>query len=419
MKQKLNVYYEDLKVGELIQDDELLLSFVYSDEWLNYSNHFQLSLAMPLQKEPFGNKISLSFFENLLPEGDVRRALGVRNSTSGTFEFLKEYGSDCAGAIVLTKTRIKKSVTNKAPKEIDFETLNEAIENKESVASLIVEENLGYLSIAGAQDKFPAIVNKEKIYLPQGSGPTTHIVKTPIFRLGVKESVFNEYYCMLLAKRVGLKVPNCFLINTGKHYLYAIERYDRNIKRKNLKRLHQQDFCQALGIVSEKKYETLGGPSLKDIYSLIINNVGVKTRIEATFMFLDWICFNLLIGNNDSHSKNLSFLLIDNKIELAPYYDLICTAIYPKLSKKFAFKIGDRDDFSKIGVNQLHQLEKDLGLKENTIIERMVLMSSKIREYKDALVDEMSIYYKEAKIPVRISELIGKRCKSFERQGIK
>lgn len=419
MKQKLNIYYEDLKVGELIQDDELLLAFTYSDEWLNYTHHFQLSLAMPLQKESFGNKISLSYFENLLPEGDVRRALGVSNSTSGTFEFLQEYGSDCAGAIILTKNKIKKSVTNKASKEIDFETLEEAIENRESVAELIAEENLGYLSIAGAQDKFPAIVSGEKIYLPQGNAPTTHIIKTPIFRSGVNESVFNEYYCILLAKRVGLKVPNCFLLNTGKHFLYVIERYDRKISRDKVKRLHQQDFCQALGIVSDKKYETLGGPSLKDIYKLITNNVGVKTRIEATFMFLDWICFNLLIGNNDSHSKNLSFLLINNKIELAPFYDLICTAIYPKLSKRFAFKIGGRDDFSKIGKNQLYQLEIDLGLKENTIVERMLLMSSKIQEYKDDLVNEISIHYKEAKIPARISELIRKRCKSFERQGIK
>lgn len=419
MKQKLNVYYEDLKVGELIQDDELLLSFAYSYEWLNYSHHFQLSLAMPLQKESFGNKISLSFFENLLPEGDVRRALGVSNSTSGTFEFLKEYGSDCAGAIVLSKTIINKSAKNRVLKEIDFETLEEAIENKESIAELIAEENLGYLSIAGAQDKYPAIVSGEKIYLPQGSEPTTHIIKTPIFRSGVKESVFNEYYCMHLAKRVGLKVPNCFLLNTGEHYLYVIERYDRNVKKKKVKRLHQQDFCQALGIVSDKKYEALGGPSLKDCYNLIINNVGVKTRIEATFMFLDWICFNLLIGNNDSHSKNLSFLLIANKIELAPFYDLICTAIYPKLSNKFAFKIGDRDEFSRVGKKQLNQLELELDLKEGTIIERMLKMITNITSHKDILLEEFMGHYENVKIINKISDLIDKRCKSLQRQGIK
>lgn len=419
MKQKLNVYYENIKVGELIQDDELLLSFMYSDEWLNFSNNFQLSLSMPLQKEAFGNKISLSFFENLLPEGDVRRVLGISNSTSGMFDFLKEYGSDCAGAIVLAKTKIKKSVKKIPLKEIGFKNLEEAIENKESVAELILEDNLGYLSIAGAQDKFPAIVNKEKIYLPQNNEPTTHIIKTPIFRSGVKESVFNEYYCMLLAKRVGLKVPNCFVLNTGKHYLYVIERYDREVTKNNVKRLHQQDFCQAFGLVSEKKYEAAGGPSLKDNYNLIINNVGIKTRRDAIFMFLDWICFNLIIGNNDSHSKNLSFLLVNNKIELAPFYDLICTAIYPKLSNKFAFKIGGRDDYSKIGINQIHQLEKELGLKEDTMVERMVFMISKINEHKDELVDEIKTHYKEVKILSRISELIAKRCKSFEKQGIK
>ena len=420
MNEKLNVYFEEIKVGELIQDEELLLSFKYSNDWLEYSPNFQLSLALPLRKEAFGNKLTLSFFENLLPEGDVRRVLGASNNLGGTFDFLKEYGADCAGAIVLTKAQLKVRSTTKAPKEISFEVLDETIENKQSVAELISEESPGYLSIAGAQDKFPAIVNKEKIFLPQDNQPTTHIVKTPIFRSGVKESVFNEYFCMQLAKKVGLNVPRCFVLNTSKHYLYVIERYDRIVSpKKQVQRLHQQDFCQAQGVVSDKKYEAIGGPSLKDNYNLIIKNVGIQKRRDATFMFLDWICFNLLIGNNDCHSKNLSLLLVNNKIELAPFYDLICTAIYPKLSKRFAFKIGGRDDYSKIGINQLNRVEKDLGIKEGTLVERMLLMSAKIFEHKDNLVEEVKIHYKDAKIPARISELIEKRCKAMKKQGIK
>ncbi len=419
MNEKLSVYYEDIKVGELTKDEELLLSFKYSNNWLEHPSSFQLSLALPLQKEPFGNKLTLSFFENLLPEGDVRRILGVSNGLAGTFDFLKEYGADCAGAIVLTKTKLKTRTSTKASKEVSFEVLDEAIENKQSVAELISEESPGYLSIAGAQDKFPAIVNKEKIFIPQSNQPTTHIIKTPIFRSGVKESVFNEYYCMQLAKKVGLNVPDCFILNTGHHYLYVTARYDRVVKsKKKVQRLHQQDFCQAQGVVSDKKYEATGGPSLKDNYDLIINHVGIKTRRDATFMFLDWICFNLLIGNNDCHSKNLSFLLVNNKIELAPFYDLICTAIYPKLSKKFAFKIGGRADYSKIGINQFYQVEKDLGIKEGTLIERMLLMSAKVIEHKDNLVEDIKIHYKDTKIPARISELIEKRCKGFKKQGI-
>ena len=416
---KLNVFYEEKLIGNLLRDRELVYSFTYSEAWLEDKSSFQLSLAMPLQKVPFGNKVTLSFFENLIPEGEAREALEKSQDTKSTFDFLTKFGKDCAGAIILTDKDVSPFEPKKKGKEVKIrmEGIYKAIDEKRSVVEVIANLDPGYLSIAGAQDKFSAIFRDGDFFLPTGGQPTTHIVKVPIFRSGVKESVYNEYYCMCLAGLVGLNVPKCVVLDHEKHPLYITERYDRT-KGQDTKRIHQQDFCQAQGVVSEQKYEAKGGPTLKDNYQLIKSNVTVSKRSKSLFAYLDWVCFNLLIGNNDCHSKNLSFLLNDSKIELAPFYDLLSTAIYPKLKRNFSFVIGDRDDASRVGRKQFDMVDESLGLKKGTMTLRALEMSHKLSKHKDLLADEIKAEFPNAKIVKRISELIDARCRSLMMQGV-
>lgn len=416
---KLNVFYERRLVGTLYRNSDLVYSFLYSDEWLKWEGAFQLSLAMPFQHEAFGNKITLSFFENLLPEGEARDALNKNHDTSSTYEFLNKFGNDCAGAIIVTKDEespFGKSENN-TETIIPLRDIYKAIDEKRSVAEVIANIDSGYLSIAGAQDKFTGIYRDGEFYLPKKGFPSTHIIKVPIYRSRVKESVYNEYYCMRLARLVGLNIPECCILDHEEKPLYVIERYDREI-HKVVKRVHQQDFCQAQGIVTEYKYEARGGPSLKDNYQLIKSNVTITQRSKAMFDYLDWICFNLLVGNNDSHSKNISFVIKNGKIELAPFYDLLCTAIYPSLKNNFSFKIGGRDDASQIGRNQFELVDRDLGLKVGTMGKRAIEMAKKLLLHKDILAQEVCDEFSSTKIVKRISTLIGKRCESLNRQGL-
>lgn len=287
----------------------------------------------------FGGVISHDF--KARKKGEVRNALEKSHDFKGTYQLLKNFGNDCAGAIIISPSERSPFQIGQEDNrtKVKMDEIFKAIEEKRSVAEVIAIHDPGYLSIAGAQDKFVAIYENGEFYLPKNGRPATHIVKVPIHRSGIKESVYNEYYCMKLAKLVGLNVPHCEVLDNKKHPLFIIERYDRKIG-KHVKRILQQDFCQAQGFVSEEKYEAKGGPILKDSYNLIKPNVSITKRSKALFDYLDWICFNLLIGNNDSHSKNISFLLADGKIELAPFYDLLCTAIYRKLKRKFSFVIG-------------------------------------------------------------------------------
>lgn len=416
----LYVFYENKRVGVFSRDENLVSSFSYDEQWLVGQNRFPLSLAMPLSEQTFNNKITLSFFENLLPEGDVLDILERDHNVHGSFEFLERFGQDCAGAVIITADE-QFSYKPKSPthlKKIDIDDIYKAISKKKSIAEMVSQMEPGYLSLAGAQDKFAAILKEGSLFLPTHGAPTTHIIKTPILRHGIKESVYNEFYCMELARAIGLNVAPCQILD-GVYPLFVTERYDR-IKdtQEMVHRLHQQDFCQAQGVVSEAKYEFKGGPSIKNNYELLLNHVTATKRIQALQEFLSWVSFNLVIGNNDSHSKNISLLLVDNKNELAPFYDLLCTSIYETLHKEFSFRIGDRYNFAKIGLNQFTLLEEELGIKKGSFTQRMKDTRELILTYKDSILEQVMDEHPHAKIPKRISTLISKRAKGLHQQGV-
>jgi len=414
---QLFVYYESHKVGVLQRDQDLVFSFRYTDEWLKRADHFPLSLTLKLENKKFGNKETLSFFENLLPEGDTKASIEKSQDIHGVFDFLSKYGQDCAGAITITTDENYKAPLAKQERVVLEEAkIYQALEEKRSVAEVIADENPGYLSLAGAQDKFPALYDGKKFYLPKHGAPTTHIVKMPIYRHQIKDSVYNELYCMRLAQRVGFHVPVCS-IHVGEFPLFVVTRYDRQTDEKGIvHRLHQQDFCQAQGITSEFKYEHSGGPSIKNNFELIMKNTSAKKRVESINILLDWVFFNLLIGNNDSHSKNLSFLLLGQRYEIAPLYDLVCTAIYPKLQKHFAFSIGGQNDYTQIGKKELKLLDRQLEFKEGTCQERMQAMHQKITQHKSTNREQIAKEYGKISLLERIEEIIEARARTFANQ---
>ena len=415
---KLYAFFENTRIGVLKKDDDDVYSFTYEKSWREDKRAFPISLAMPLDQQVFGNKHTLAYFENLLPEGQVRRDLEAAKKITGVYDFLAAFGSECAGSIILTD-QSDYAPPSGSPElvPIELKHVYKAIEERHSVAEVISESIPGYLSIAGAQDKFPAIYQGGKFFLPKKNYPTTHIVKVPIWRQGVKESVYNEQYCMELARAVNLNVPKCEVVD-GPYPLFVIERYDRQINADgSIHRIHQQDFCQALGYLSNQKYEAKGGPSFEQNYRLLIQYISPTHRLASIERLLDWACFNLIIGNNDSHSKNLSLLLQQgNKYSLAPFYDLISTAIYPKLDRRFSFLIGDRDEFSKIGKNQISQFEAVLGIKQGVFRNRLGRMIEAIAKSHRDLAAEFQQRFPKSKIAIRIADLIDDRVKSLKLQ---
>lgn len=339
MTRILDVYLCNNLAGKLEQEKDGELIFTYNSDYLK-SALYGISISLPLRSDPYKSSEVKNFFSGLLPEESVRNRLAsyLGLSEKNSFGLLEVIGGDCAGALALY-TQGKEPTKEFYEAEIlDEAKLKEILELIKRRPMLAGDD--GYrLSLAGAQDKLAVGFKNGKVELIKGGTPTTHIIKPLIDR--VQDSAHNELFCMKLAEMIGLNVPRSSLEFVNNTPFYIVERYDRYFDNDgNVQRIHQEDFCQALGVPPEMKYEREGGPGIEDCKELI-RKYSLRPAFDQ-IKLLNIIIFNYLIGNADAHAKNFSLLYKENKPELAPAYDLLCTSIYPNLSDKMAMKIGGK-----------------------------------------------------------------------------
>jgi serine/threonine-protein kinase HipA len=410
----LNVFYETELVGVLSEDNEERLSFKYSKEWLGNPNSFPLSIALKLNDVEFGHLPTKAFFENLLPEGSVKESLEAHSNTNikGEFDFLKNYGEDCAGAFVITADKeVPIRPNQNLKKEIELETLYGYLNQNKSLADAIVNNEGGHFSLAGAQDKIPVIIEDTKLFIPLGNIPTTDIIKPHVrYFNSTKDSPYNEYFCMRLAKAVGLNVPEVDIIE-GEYPLYIIRRFDRIEVNGVTKRIHQQDFCQARGIMSSKKYESDGGPTFASNYNLVKDTS--VAPIPDLNQLLMWLWFNLAIGNNDCHSKNLAFIQTPQGLRLSPFYDLLSTSIYKEISPRFSYGIGKQMLWYKLSKKNFAMQTKEIGISETALKNIASKLLKKIDLHLDTSVHEFDSRFSNLKTAKIIEKEIKKRMKYF------
>lgn len=217
------------------------------------------------------------------------------------------------------------------------------------------------MSISGAQFKILLYLDQDgNPARPMGNAPSTHILKPDIQRSDIRvfASSVNETIVMLAAARCGLATANVrYQANTQ---ACLVERYDR-VRQPDgsLRRLWQADFCQLLGKQSDVKYESEGGPTFAECYGLL--GLSVRPAVDR-LQLLRWLFFNLCVGNDDSHAKNLSLVATADGLRLAPFYDLMCTRVYPGLGANFAFSIAGESEPGKITRSHVAQLAATLGV---------------------------------------------------------
>jgi len=355
MNRKLNVYLCGNKTGELSEDELLQLSFRYDGGAVE-----PLSVFLPVREESYPHASAFPFFENLTPEGDAFEILS-KDHVSGnkTFSFLDRFGGDCAGAVSFFK---RDPAINKEEnlREISSEKLAQIIDNLPEEPLLTGIEDPPRLSLAGAQSKFAVHKSGGKYYRSNDAYPTTHIIKISNKRFS--GLLNNELFCMKLANRMKFNVPEVELKEADGRSYIEIERYDRYVENGVVCRLHQEDFCQALGVVSQKKYQAGGGVKLKDCYRVI--NDYSNNRLKDIMRFVEWIIFNYLIGNTDAHAKNLSLLHVNGDTKLAPFYDLLSTEVYPEkvVDHNMAMLINGKGKYNSLKREDFSALFKNLGL---------------------------------------------------------
>lgn len=354
------------------------LNFWYAPEWLKHPNAVALSCSLPLQTEPFDDHKTRPFFAGLLPEGQMRRLIAQQFQVSGQNDFalLDHIGGECAGAVTFLEPGQSPRLPA-AGDEIEWLSDEEVIAILDELPRrpMLAGKDGLRLSLAGAQDKLPVVVEGNRIGLPRNGTPSSHILKPAIH--AVEDSVTNEGFCLALAEAMQLKPARSRIHSVRNRPFLLVERYDRTHDAAGrLQRLHQEDFCQALGVAPEMKYQNEGGPDLAQCFALVRR--ATRPSAPQVLRLLDYVVFNALIGNHDAHAKNFSLLYAGKMPVLAPLYDTLSTAVYPSLTPKMAMKLGSKYKFSEVQVRHWDQFAQAAGLSVAQARKRILALAKQL-----------------------------------------
>ncbi len=402
----LDVYLWDEKVGRLWLDEKRRFVFQYDTAWINKKGAIPLSLQLPLRTETYPDDLSRPFFSNLLPEAEIKRIIAQRLqiSVSNDFAMLNSIGGECAGAVSVLSSGVAPAV-KPGYQELNEEDLHKIIIDLPRRPLMAGMEGMR-LSLAGAQNKLPVYIEGDRIFIASGNAPSTHILK-PLIR-DLENTVENETFCMMLAQKMGLPAPQVKICR-GLDELFIIARYDRSRdKDGHIVRLHQEDFCQALGFLPDQKYESEGGPSLKNCFTLL-QKKSIRPAADRMAL-LRWTIFNFLIGNADAHAKNLAMIFTERGPRLAPFYDLICTQVYLDLIDKHAMRIGGENRPSWIRQKHWEKLGQAVAIKSSLVLKILKDMSGSIIPEAQVLLNDFKKAHGSSGIIEKIIAVIEKRA---------
>lgn len=359
---RLSVWWGQRIAGTLSIDRGGAMHFAYAPDWLIDPDAPALSCAMPKREAEYDDTICKAVFGGLLPEEGQRtaiaRALGV--SPDNPFRLLAALGGDVAGALAFLPTGEHPSqAMGGDPEPLDDTALSELIERLPRVP-MLAGEGGARLSLAGAQSKLPVVLVGGEIAVPLPGQPSTHLIKPEPDRFPGLAA--NEVFCLALARAVGLDAVDAEWRQVkGRPYL-LVTRYDRVAADGEVRRLHQEDFAQALGVPSNRKYAAEGGPVFRDCFALL-REAAARPALEV-LKLVDAAIFNVIIGNADAHAKNFSLLRQDDggPIVLAPLYDLVGTVIWPELSPRFAMTFGGAATLEQSEAKHFDRFATDAGV---------------------------------------------------------
>ena len=393
MSKVLYVLMYGQPMGRLIAEGGTV-SFHYEDSWLERPDNFPLSLSMPLSAKDHPNRVVNPYLWNLLPDNEETLRTWARNFgvKKNAFALLSFTGEDLPGAAQIVKPERLEVLT--AQQEPVVQWLDEAQiaqrlrELRTDRTAWLQPGDVGYFSLAGAQPKMALHRQGDRWGIPAGRTPTTHILKPPIPDLeGFAE---NEHFCLRLASRVGLPVANSAVMRFEDEVAFVTERFDRVLINGEFVRVHTEDFCQALAVRPERKYQNMGGPGPREILRLLASESSRREEDCATFF--DALAFNYLIGGTDAHAKNYSLLIGPGQVRLAPLYDIASAfPYYERKRLKLAMKIGGHYELTYITDRDWDELGELAGLPDAgsaRVRELAGRILERLPEFTAELIDE-------------------------------
>jgi serine/threonine-protein kinase HipA len=396
---ELLILIEGELAGRVLADKSGRLSLSYEKAWRESPQGYSLSVSMPLAQITYPHKSVWSYLWNLLPENPnvlQRWAQQYHVSAGNPFKLLTHVGADVPGAAQFIPSERRAEIQSEQRPVIEWISMDELSERltqlRADASAVRRPGDSGTMSLPGAQAKTAFYWDRRtnRWGVPAGRTPTTHIIKPCI--PGFDGLVENEHLCLEIAARLEMPAARSFVLMLDQPYI-VVERYDRLPPAPGTqlpRRIHQEDMCQALGLMPTMKYQEDGGPGISQITTLIRRvSADPETDVER---FIKANMLNWLIGGTDAHAKNYSFLIgAGDEIRLAPLYDLSSQLPYPDLiSQRLAMKIGDHYDFALVTPADWRTLARNCALDEERIIGMLTDMAR-------ALPDVVSAAHSQAR----------------------
>ncbi len=378
MTSELAVLLSNSHIGTVVRDARGRMIFRYEEAWRDTRGAYPLSLSMPLLAREHRHDRIDAFIWGLLPDNEQvldRWAKKFQVSARNAFALIANVGEDCAGAVQFVRHERLDAVLGGNDGDIDW--LDEAgvAERlralREDHSAWRRPADTGQFSLAGAQPKTALLHQDGRWGVPSGRIPTTHILKPP--SPAFDGHAENEHFCLALARALGLPAASSRVERFGDEIAFVVERYDRVAMETGIRRVHQEDMCQAFGVPPTIKYENEGGPGIARIVGLLRESSSEPRDDVDTF--IGAIAFNWLIGGTDAHAKNYSILIGGGgRVRLAPLYDV--ASIFPyddfdPMRIKLAMKLGGKYRVRDIAARNWDTLAHEAGVDPDRVAARV------------------------------------------------
>jgi serine/threonine-protein kinase HipA len=332
---------------------------------------------------------ALPFLRGLLPEGQALATLAARAgvSVNDTFELLARYGRDIAGALVFAEDAPDESAWGIEP--YDDESLAEEIGSLDDHPLGVHDDS--ELSLAGLQNKLLLVRRPDGTWArPLHGYPSTHILKVEDRRFPRLAAL--EADCLSLAHHAGLSSVDPHAQTIGGIPCVVVRRFDRVESPQGIRRVHQEDLCQALAIDpganrGRAKYQRGGGggPGLRDAASLL-DLYAAEPAVQLRRL-VAVTAFTVAIGNADAHGKNIAFVHPRaGEIELAPLYDVVPTIMWPTLRRELAMSVNGRFGMDEISLEHISAEGVSWALPERDVANAAIEVLRSLRAAVDGAV---------------------------------
>ena len=412
------VWHGDRRVGRIREDVEGQLCVTYDYDWL-HGGGFALSHSFPLSYAQDEVKAH-HWFAGLLPEEDSRQQLrgfceNMRFSDERDATLLFSIARDCAGAFSILPDAIPPGQARAPYRPLSDEELSGLVHSKGKDLPAFQDGTVRF-ALAGAQRKLAVAYDNETYALSGYGRPSGHILKFETH----KRVCVAEHLATCIAGAAGLPVVRTEYLareRRGKTVPYLrIERFDRERDNQgNLVLRHQEDMLQALGLPPAFKYQSQGGPSLRDIAALLRARALRPDSDIATLA--DWQMLNFLLGNWDGHAKNLALLYQPGAEapSLAPFYDLVSieylNALGAHWDRDMGFWVGERNGPDRIRRQDWERLAEDLGMQPNRLLDRLEDFAARLPGITEQAVEDFIATHGEPQVHRQLTRTVQKRCR--------